>query len=73
MEEKLDRIIELLEQQTELLQGIAAAEISSAQANESLMSSLLGATKPGQFDSYFEQRLEGGAGNARRGRIYGGE
>ncbi len=74
---KQDRIIELLEQQNELLSGIAAAEITNAQATEKLMSSLLDEGKR-TGSGYFNQKLAGGEGNRQarsenlRGNFKGG-
>ncbi len=76
-EEQGSRIIELLERQNELLSGIAAAEITNAQATEKLMSSLLDEGRR-TGSGYFNQKLAGGEGNRQarsenlRGNFKGG-
>lgn len=67
-EPRLDRIIELLEKQVELLQQLLAADIIATDQNTRVLDLLSGDEQKGAIDAFMSQRLMGGPGPTEGGR-----
>lgn len=63
---RLDRIIELLEKQVELLQYLVAADAMASEQNARVLDLLSGSDEKGAIDAFMSQRLMGGEGGRRR-------